>query len=884
MKHYIIIPIFLVSILFTLQLTCAAATGEPLCRDEVSPTGATIKSAPCLPKSSSAPFNTPRLTNTTPSVTKSFPFSQNTYPGNHPKTISIPSPNSPVQNPASVTHTPSPDVSTQQSNEAASPKLESTAADASQEISAVEQAMMESAAAGDISAPQPFSILNLVQYGYNHFRPDTEEFAPLTDIPVGPEYVVGPGDRISLTIWGSIEGTYDLEINRSGEIVLPKVGTVKIAGVSYGQLPALLHSQLGKVFKDFQFTLTMGELRLIKIYVVGEVNDPGDYSVASLSTIFNALAASGGPTKNGSLRNIVIRRDGRIIDTIDLYDFFLKGDKSRDIRLQHGDTVFVPTIGPVAGITGNVRRPAIYELKGEKTLKELLNLAGGIIPTGYLQRLQISRVDAHNKKQVTDVHLDPMSSSKTIDEQTSAIRVQDMDLVKIFPIDNTLRGYVRLDGYVLRPGDYALQPGMRIDQLLTKDILLPEYYESAGQIIRLYPPDYHPEVLYFDINSALAKDPAQNLELREFDNIRIFSRWEMEEVPLVRISGEIQRPGEYRLYKNMRVRDLLMSAGNPRQTAFLSSAEITRLNRNTSTVTSLPININLEEALKGNPKDNIPLEPYDELTVRKIPNWAEESERYITLKGEFTFPGTYPIFKGEKLSSVIRRAGGFTPKAYLDGAKFTRESVREMQQKRMDEFLSNTEIEVNSKMTELATIASSQEELSSAKATLEGVKRNLQLLKSARAEGRMVIKLQPLDKFAGAQHDIEVMGGDSLEVPQTSSSVAVLGRVYNPTSFVHIEKSDVNYYLALAGGVTTDSDSKEIYVIRSDGSIFSRQQYSSISSLFGGGFLNEEISSGDTIVVPQKFEKTAWLRNIKEITTIMSQIAVTAGTILLGLR
>ena len=736
----------------------------------------------------------------------------------------------------------------------------------------------------DKTVPQPFSFTQLTQFGYNFFRPDTQGFGPLTDIPVGPDYILGSGDRISLTLWGSIEGTYDLEVNRSGEVALPRVGTVKVTGVTFGQLPDLLKGHLSKVFRDFQFTLTMGKLRLIKVYVVGEVKAPGDYSVSSLSTLINALAAAGGPTKNGSLRSIAIRRDGRIVDTVDLYDFFLKGDKSRDIRLQPGDTIFVPTVGPVAGIAGNVRRPAIYELKGEKSLKDLLALAGGIIPTGYLQRLQISRVEAHDKKVVSDVHLDPKSSSKTIDEQTVTISIQDMDLVKIFPIDSALRGYARLDGYVLRPGDYALQPGMRIDQLLSKDNLLPEYYTEAGQLIRLYPPDYHPEVLYFNVNSALANDPAHNLELLEFDTIRIFSRWEMEEMPRVRISGEIQRPGEYRLFRNMRVRDLLMFAGNPRQTAYLSMAEITRINRTTSSVTSLPINISLEEALKGNPKDNILLQPHDELTVRKIPNWAEENERYITLKGEFVFPGTYPIYKGERLSSVLRRAGGFTAKAYLDGAKFARASVRELQQKRMEEFISNAELEVNTKMTELATVAVSQEELDSVKATLEGVRRNLQLLKTARAEGRMVIHLSLLDQFAGSPYDIEVMGGDTLEIPQSTSSVAVLGRVVNPTSFVHIDKKDVDYYLTLAGGTTMDSDEDEIYVIRANGSIFSRQQYSSLATLFGGGFLGESIAAGDTIVVPQRFERTAWLRTIKDITTIMSQVAITAGTVLLGLR
>lgn len=753
------------------------------------------------------------------------------------------------------------------------------------DLSPLERAMLESTSGADKALPHEFKLKNVRQFGYAFFRPDAQGFAAQTDIPVGPDYTLGSGDRIALTLWGGIEGSYELEINRSGEIVLPKVGAVNVAGITFGQLPTVLKAQLSKVFRDFQLNVTMGKLRLIKVYIVGEVKAPGDYSIASLSTLINALSAAGGPTRNGSLRSIDIMRGGKVAENVDLYDFFLKGDKSRDIRLQSGDTIFVPGIGPVAGIGGNVRRPAIYELKGEKTLKDLLALADGINPTGYLQRVQISRVAAHDKKLVTDVNLDPKSSGMVIEKLTASIPLQDMDLVKVFPIDSTLRGYARLEGYVLRPGDYALRPGMRVEEILQQDNnLLPEYYVESGQIIRLFAPDFHPEVLYFNINQALAKNPDHNIELQEFDTVRIFSRWEMEEMPRVVISGEVQKPGAYRLFRNMRVRDLLTFAGNPKLTAYLKDAEITRLNRTADSITSYSIKIDLNEAIKGTPKDNITLEPFDEITIRRIPNWAEESERYVTLKGEFVFPGVYPLYKGEKLSSVIRRAGGFTGKGYLKGAKFTRSAVRELQQKRMDEFTATAEMELNTRMAEQASTASSREELDATKATMEGVRRNLQLLKSAKAEGRMVIRLDQPEKFAGTDDDIEIMGGDVLEVPQSSNSVAVLGRVVNPTSFIRLANKDVDYYLGKAGGTTQDSEESEIYVVRADGSIFSRQQYSTVAKFFGQGFLSETVEPGDAIVVPQRYDKTPIMRTVKDITTIMSQLAITAGTVLLGLR
>lgn len=760
------------------------------------------------------------------------------------------------------------------------PKVEASA-----ELSAIEQAMLDTSSIGEKPLPQEFMLKDLRQFGYNFFRPDAQGFAAQTDIPVGSDYILGAGDRIALTLWGSIEGNYELEINRSGEIVLPKVGAITVSGVPYGQLPVLLKAHLSKVFRDFQLNVTMGKLRLIKVYLVGDVQAPGDYSLSSLSTLINALSAAGGPTRNGSLRSIDIIRAGKVVETVDLYDFFLMGNKSRDIRLQSGDTVFVPRIGQVAGIGGNVRRPAIYELKGEKTLKDLLALADGINSTGYLQRVQIARVAAHDKKLVTDINLDPKNSGTVMDAQTGSILLQDMDMVKVFPIDSTLRGYARLEGHVLRPGDYALKPGMRVEELLQQENnLLPEYYTESGQIIRLYPPDFHPEVIYFNISKALAKDPVQNVELQEFDTVRIFSRWEMEEMPRVIISGEVQKPGSYRLFNNMRVRDLLTFAGNPKLTAYLKDAEITRLNRKEESISSYSIKINLGEALRGVAKDNILLEPYDEITIRRIPNWADETERYITLSGEFVFPGVYPLFKGEKLSSVIRRAGGFTDKAYLKGAKFTRVAVRTLQQKRMDEFTTRAEADLSAKLAEQASTASSAEELAAAKASLEGVQRSLQILKNAKAEGRMVIKLSQPDSFAGSTSDIEVMGGDVLDVPQSSNSVSVLGRVVNPTSFVRVGNKDVDYYLGQAGGTTGDSEASEIYVVRADGSIFSRQQYSTVASLFGQGFYSEAVEPGDVIVVPQRYDKTPVMRTVKDITTIMSQIAITAGTVILGLR
>jgi len=666
-------------------------------------------------------------------------------------------------------------------------------------------------------------------------------------------------------------------VNRNGEITLPKIGTVKVQGVSFGQLPGLLKKSLGRVFKDFELSASLGRVRLMKVYLVGDVAAPGDYTISSFSTVINALSAAGGPTKKGSLRNIQIKRGGKLVETIDLYDFFLKGDKSRDIRLQPGDTVFVPHIGAVAGIAGNVRRPAIYELKDEKNLKDLLDLADGVNPTGYLQRIQVNRVDAHNKRVVADFSIDPKATGDSLDKQAASIRIQDLDLVKVFHIDNSLRGYARLEGYVLRPGDYALRPGMKVSELLKEDNLLPEYADGTAELVRLYPPDFHPEVSYFSPAKALAGDPAHNIDLKEFDRVKLFSRWDLEEMPKVRVYGEVQRPGDYRLLRNMTVRELILQAGNPKLTAYLQAADVIRVKKDGEAVTTYPITINLGEALKGNPQDNIRLEPLDELLVRRIPNWREETERYATIKGEVRFPGTYPIFVGERLSSLIQRAGGYTEKAYLFGAKFTRRPVQRLQQERMEEVVSQMEKNVAMKEQEMASAATTKEEVTATRIALDGLKTSMNKMKSAKAEGRVAIKLESLGRLKQSPYDLELMGGDTLEIPQSTMAVTVLGEVASPTTSIWLPGKDVSFYLDMAGGPTDGAETSEMYVILADGSVRGKMSDGAFSIFRSGGFMSTRLHPGDTVVVPQKLERISWMKEIKDISQILANIAVAAG-------
>jgi protein involved in polysaccharide export with SLBB domain len=315
------------------------------------------------------------------------------------------------------------------------------------------------------------------------------------------------------------------------------------------------------------------------------------------------------------------------------------------------------------------------------------------------------------------------------------------------------------------------------------------------------------------------------------------------------------------------------------------------MHRDGDSVSMSSLVIDLGRALKNDPKHNLLLEPFDELSVRRIPNWAVETERYMTIKGEVQFPGVYPIFKGERISDVIRRSGGYTDKAYLRGAKFTRRSVQELQQKRMEEILVNTEKDIMQKQAASATVASSKEELDATRAALASLLMGVEKMKGLKAEGRVVIRLTAVDELMKGNYDLELEGGDQLEVPPRPGVVSVLGQVYNPTSYIYLAGQDIDSYLQKSGGPVKNAEEDEMYVIRADGTVFSRQQ-----SSFGiqwsdegghwsfGSFLSSSLGAGDTLVVPQKLEQISWMRDIKDITQILANVALTAGTILIGLR
>jgi polysaccharide export outer membrane protein len=790
----------------------------------------------------------------------------------------------------------------------------------------------------------------LAQFGYELFRQTAASFAPGADTPVSSDYVIGPSDEFTIILWGLVDAVYKAQVDRNGEITLPRAGVIPVSGLRFDELRPFLERQLSKFYTDFHLSVAMGRLRSIRVYVVGEAQKPGSYTLSALSTAYHALFAAGGPTKRGSLRAMQLIRSGKTVASIDLYDFLLKGDRTQDIKLQHEDTLLVPLIGPTIGVSGNVVRPAIYELKGRTTLADVLKLAGGPRPTADLNRVQVERVVAHEKRIAVDLDLSRI-------EDAAGVPIENMDVVKLFPIYEVTKNVVRLGGHVVRPGTYQLKPAMRIRDLIPSyEQFLPEPSLEYAEIVRYEWPTMARTVVPFSISEMMGGNPHHNLALQDRDEIRVYPAARFHDPRFVTISGAVRHPGRYRLYERMTVLELIHQAGDPTTDALVSRAEIRRkvpnddagfarqlvyfrldqllagnederkvleaddevviyakgdakvlpqvavrgevkkpglypllrdmrvkdllfeggLTRESAlrqaelirvassdasgevrrTVTPL----DLDQVLAEEPSQNLPLQADDELLVKQVGELKREYR--IALAGEVPYPGTYAIRAGERMSSLIRRAGGFTDKAYLRGAVFTRESVRASQERQLQEFTASHTQRITSEAAAIATGGLSKDEAEAAKFELTTRQEAIKLLASKTVLGRVVIRLDQPDALEGTSDDLVLEDGDKLVVPQPPSSVAILGSVRNPTAVVARVGQTVGDYVAMAGGYLPNADRKAVYVVRADGSSVSPDHV-------------KHIEAGDAILVPPQVEaKYRPLPLWRDIATIVGQFAV----------
>ena len=837
----------------------------------------------------------------------------------------------------------------------------------------------------------------LARFGEDIFRNGTGNFDELPmDLPVGPDYVLGPGDGLSIELWGGISERLQRVVDREGRVALPEAGAVEVTGRSLGDVQELVQSALRREFHEVHADVSLARLRTVRVYVVGDVLRPGAYDVSSLSTPLNALYQAGGPTSRGSLRILRHYRGPRLIGQIDLYDLLLHGVRSMIERLQAGDTIMVPPLGAELTVEGMVRRPAIYELSHEANLAEALELAGGVLTTGTLRHIEVERVIAHERRSMLRLDLpenDLRQSNLSENNQEAVTRVledfkiQDGDRIRISPILPYSEQTVYLDGHVVHPGKHAYREGMRITDLVASYIdLLPEPAEHHAEVIRLAPPDYAPQVIAFNLADALAgrgeesswgnstSDPnphdaqrnaqrnAQNVTLQPFDTVRIFGRYDFEDAPLITVSGEVRHPGEHVTNGETHLRDAVYLAGGVSRDALLTDAQVFR---RTPDGKLKVLSVNLERALAGEAADNIALEPRDRvfihrnlskvdpatvkiegevarpgkyplgedmsaaqlvrlagglkrgafteaadltrytvengaqvmgehvavpidralageadtdfrlhdgdvLTIRQLAGWTDVGS-LISVRGEVMHPGDYGIREGERLSSVIARAGGLRTDAYPYGAILERRQIRELEEKNRVDLI--RQVQGQASAFKLMPDPGDADEKLAKNATLQQWHATLDQLENLPPAGRLVIHIsRDVRRWANTSADLEIRAGDALFIPKTPNYVMVNGQVYNPTAITFRPGKGAGWYLRQAGGPTRMASAKAVFVVRADGSVAGGKGG---GDWFSGNVLSAELRPGDMVFVPEKAlgGPPLW-KNTLQAAQLLSSIAV----------
>ena len=635
-----------------------------------------------------------------------------------------------------------------------------------------------------------FSVLHGVksrvrQFGYDFFEAQANTFSPIQDIPVGPDFIVGPQDSLAVHIWNvpdpSFNRSFIVPVERDGMIVIPQVGAIPVGGQTFSQVEQTVRSRLSNLLKRFELHVSMARIRTIKVYVVGEVVRPGAYEISALATTSNALYAACGPARSGSLRQVKVMREGKT--ELDLYDFLLRGDRRFDQRLQSGDVVLVPPLGPVVAVSGSIKRPAIYEVKPGVRLTELLTLAGGLTPLSDRQRCHLFRLDPERGRIMVDVDLVGALASQGHEKSRPGVAggdpvLLDGDYVRIGILPTQITNVVSLVGAVKSPGPYEYRPGMKVKDLLIHDQLTMDAYADRAEIVRTDPVTYQTKVIQFSPRALLEGSEADNHVLQRLDQVVVASQHRPPN--LVLVEGELKRPG------------------------------------------------------------------------------------YFTIE------------MGERLSSVLKRAGGVTQNAFPAGLVLSRESVKLRQQAELERFVASERQRLTAQAAGGAAGASGlstaavlstggglaeQQVLSLRLQQLEAITSRLEL-------GRVVIRMDSIEQLEGTEDDIILEARDRILMPTPSQTVSIIGSVKNPSTVVYRPSLGLEDYLRQAGGLTEDANKKEMYVMRANGTTDSA--YLAV----------KELRSGDTIVVPQKIEaRTPQLALWQTVASIIGSVALTAAGI-----
>jgi len=801
------------------------------------------------------------------------------------------------------------------------------------------------------------------RFGTEIFRDGLRDLRNIPmDLPVGPDYVVGPGDSLSIDLWGGVSTKLVRVVDREGRVTLPEAGPLLVSGRSLGEVQQAVQRAIGTQYRDTSADVSVSRLRTVRIYVVGEVEQPGAYDISSLSTALNALVAAGGVTSRGSLRSLKHMRGRQELEEIDAYDLLLHGVTPDAKRLENGDTLLVPPVGPQVTVTGMVRRPAIYELNGERTVADTLELAGGILPAAALRHVEVQRLEAHEKRTMLSLDL---SADNSAPAQLASFRIQDGDEIHIFPIAPYNQDTIYLQGHVLRPGRYSYRDGMKLTDLVAsyKEIL-PEPAAHYAEIIRLNPPDFRPSVVSFDLAAAM-NDPTTAPLLQPLDTVRVFSRFDFEAAPTVSVTGEVRSPGAFRtsgqaslrdavylaggllpdaardtaqlfrvnpdgtskifsvnlgealngsaadnillqprdrllIHKNssrvepstveitgevakpgrypytdnMHSADLIRAAGGLKRSADISTADLTRYAA--SGGSSERLQISLASLQNGNATEDVPLHSGDVLAIRQVPGWSDIGAA-VKVSGEVKHPSTFGIQPGERLSSLLERAGGYTEQAYPYGAVLMRREVKELEAQTQMELIARMkeeriqlsalpETDTNQRNTKLNALAQTDSTM-------------VQIAKTPPI-GRVVIHIAAdVKQWKNTAADVTLRDGDVLVIPKKANVVTVNGQVFNPTAISAEHGRSAKWYLSQAGGLTPIADKKAVFVIRADGSVISSKNNS--GGWWAGDPMSAALRPGDMVVVPEKTPKIGGMNwtAIMQTAQVASSVALAVAYI-----
>ncbi len=699
-------------------------------------------------------------------------------------------------------------------------------------------------------------------FGMSLFENGPTTFAPLTDVPVPNDYVIGPGDEIDVRVWGPVTINSRTTVNRNGEIYVPQVGNISVVGVQYSKLESRLKTELNRVFKNFELAATLGRLRTVKVFVVGEAADPGEYTVSSLSTLVTAIFASGGPSPYGSLRRIQLKRGDTVVAELDLYQLLLHGDKSKDVPIQPGDVIFYPPSGGYVALVGSVAQPAIYESKTGLTMADLISEAGGPTEVADNERILVERIDAKQARSATELTA----------EQAKNALVQKGDIVRIQSVVPRFDNVVTLRGNVANPGRYEWKQGMRILDLIpnTTMLLTREYWLNQANLISGRATEYPVKTATRPSSDAAGTDAKSKDDQSVTENTKQDSdtKTESNTTPnTVRNTAPKKTPDETNLAIDIR---------NSAPDINWDYALIQRVNPVDLTTQLIPFNLG-RTVIEKDPAGNVPLQSGDIVTIfsqREMAVPQDRRTRFVKIDGEVRAPGVYGISPRDTLRSVVERAGGLTSNAYLYGSQLTRVSVQQQQQKSLDDFVALVTAQLQ--QATAAAVNGNPDQAASIKARSAEQQQVLKSFLNISASGRIVLEVPPTSESIDDIPEISLEDGDRFTVPHRPAIVTVIGSVYNQGSFLYRPQQKMVRYVNLAGSATPIADKRRMYVIRADGAVLSKTAH---NGNWKGSFENYRLYPGDTIVVPSKLAIGSVQRNLREWTQIISQIALTAASL-----